>query len=168
MSAEANKDLYRRWLFEVWGAGEYAAAEEIIAVDLVDHTAYPGQPDGRAGDVWAARQVRGAFPDLRFELVVVLADDEYVAGRWTMTGTHTGPIEMLGIPPTGRPVAMGGQEIFRVRDGKLAEVWHVEELPRMLEALHLGPPPSAVLKLMAKLSARQYRREQRKGGAGPA
>jgi predicted ester cyclase len=162
MSAEANKDLYRRWLFEVWGAGDYDVAAQIIAADLADHTAYPGQPPGRAGDVWAAKQVRTAFPDLSFELVVVLADEDYVSGRWTMTGTHTGVLDMMGIPPTGRPVEMGGQEIFRVRDGQLAEVWHVEELPRMLEALHLGPPPPSVLKTIARVSAWQYRREQRK------
>ena len=162
MSAEANKDLYRRWLFDVWGAGDYAASEEIIAADLVDHTSYPGQPPGRAGDIWAARQVRGAFPDLRFESEALLADDDFVSGRWTMTGTNTGPLAMMGIPPTGRPVTMGGQEIFRVRDGTFVEVWHVEELPRMLEALRLGPPPGFVLKLSAKRSAWQYQREQRR------
>ena len=102
MSAEANRDLYRRWLFEVWGAGDYEVADQVIAADLV-----------------VTPRTRASRP---------------------------------GAPATSGPR----------HDGQLAEVWHVEELPRMLEALHLGPPPSAVLKMTARLSAWQYRREQRK------
>ncbi len=138
MSAEQNITLYRRWLDEVWNNADYAAAEEFIADDLLDHTPMAGQPTGRAGDIWAARTIRTAFPDMHFEIDVVFADDEHVTGRWTMTGTHTGPFEPLGIPPTGWPVKMGGQEIFRIRDGKLAEVWHCEDVAAMLEQLKLG------------------------------
>ena len=41
-------------------------ADELLQADLVDHNRYEGQPDGRAGDVWAVQMVRRAFPDLRF------------------------------------------------------------------------------------------------------
>lgn len=44
------------------------------------------------------------------------------AGCRTMTGTQTRPLQMLGLPPTGRPVTMTGQEIFRARDGRFVEV----------------------------------------------
>jgi predicted ester cyclase len=158
VSAEENKNLYRRWLDEIWTAGNYAVAPEILAEDLLDHTPMQGQPKGRAGDIWAATTIRTAFPDMRFEVVALVADDEFVSGRWTMRATHTGPFEMMGIEPTGRPVQMGGQEIFRVRDGRLAEVWHCEEVAGMLEQLKLGPPPRFVLKLSSRRSARQFRR----------
>jgi hypothetical protein len=55
MTAEQNIALYRWWLDEVWSKGDYAAAEEIIAENLLDHTPMAGQPTGRAGDVWALR-----------------------------------------------------------------------------------------------------------------
>jgi len=58
-----------------------------------------------------------------------------------MTGTNTGTFDLFGLPPTGRPVTMTGQEIFRVRDGKLAEIWHQEDVPGMLRQLGLEPPP---------------------------
>ena len=51
MDSEALKDMYRRWLLELWGAGRYELADELLHADLVDHNHYEGQPDDRAGDV---------------------------------------------------------------------------------------------------------------------
>jgi predicted ester cyclase len=158
-------ELYDRWLLQVWGQGDWAAAEELIHEDLLDHNRVPGQPEGRAGDVWAAGQVRTAFPDLVFTRDVGLETgdltDGLVTGRWTMTGTHTGPLEPLGLPPTGRPVTMSGQEIFRVRDGRFVEVWHLEDIGALMRSLDLEPP-RVMLRLAAKRSARSYRRQQRR------
>jgi predicted ester cyclase len=150
-------DLYRRWLFELWQAGDESVAADVLAEDLVDHNRLPDQPAGRAGDLWASRIIRTAFPDARFALDVVLEQDDLVSGRWTMTGTHLGPLEFMGLPPTGRPVQMSGQEIFRVRDGLLAEVWHSEDTGALMRGLELEPPP-AMLKMAARRSARRYRR----------
>ncbi|MGE3289239.1 MAG: ester cyclase [Pseudonocardia sp.] len=155
-------DLYRRWLFEVWGAGDFAVADELLAEDLVDHNRAPGQPAGRAGDLWAARAVRTAFPDLRFTLDVAFDSGDLVTGRWTMHGTHTGPLDTLGLPPTGRPVVLTGQEIFRAAGGRFVEVWHQEDLPGLLGCLGLQPP-ARLLRLAARRSARRHRKELRAG-----
>ncbi len=157
---ERLKDMYRRWLLEVWGAGRYEVADELLHAGLVDHNRYEGQPDGRAGDVWAAQMVRRAFPDLRFTPDLVVSDGHYVAGRWTMTGTNLGSIDLFGLPPTGRPVTMTGQEVFRAQDGLFVEVWHQEDLPGMLAQLGLQPPP-AVMRLAARHSAWRFRRARR-------
>jgi predicted ester cyclase len=117
-------EMYDRWLDEVWSQGLYDVDEELLHDAFVDHDAVPGQPPGRAGDVWAAKQIRAAFPDCRFTRDVAFESGDLVTGRWTMTGTHTGMLEFLGIPPTGRPVTMTGQEIFRAVDGRFVEVWH--------------------------------------------
>ena len=161
MDSETLKGMYRRWLLEVWGAGRYELADQLLHVDLVDHNRYEGQPDGRAGDVWAAQMVRRAFPDLRFVPDLVLSDGEYVAGRWTMTGTNTGTIDLFGLPPTGRPVTITGQEVFRAHDGLFIEVWHQEDLPGMLAQLALQPPPM-LMRLAARHSAWRFRRAQRR------
>jgi predicted ester cyclase len=157
-------DLYRRWLFEIWDKGDYAVADELLDEHLVDHNPSPGQPAGRAGDVWAADMVRTAFPDLSFTLDVAFECGDLVTGRWTMTGTHTGPMALLGLPPTGRPVTMTGQEIFRAADGRFVEVWHQEDLPGMLTQLGLQPPP-AMIRFAARRSARQHRRTQKRVGS---
>src|SRR5262245_44887641 len=154
-------DLYRRWLFEVWQAGDEAAAADVLAEDLLDHGPLPGQPSGRAGDLWAARAVRTAFPDLQFTIDVLFERDDLVTGRWTMTGTHTGPLELLGRPPTGRPGSMSGQEIFRARDGRFVEVWHLEDIGALMRGLDLNPPPF-FLRLAARRSARRYKKQQQR------
>jgi predicted ester cyclase len=158
MDAEGLKNMYRWWLLEVWGAGRYEVADELLHADLIDHNRLEGQPYGRAGDVWAAEMVRRAFPDLRFVADLVLSDGEYVVGRWTMTGTNLGPFELFGLPPTGRPVTMTGQEVFRSDGRQLVEVWHQEDIPSMLTQLGLQPP-RAMMKLAARQSAWRYRRE---------
>jgi predicted ester cyclase len=150
-------ELYLRWLDEVWGRGNEAAAVELLDEDLVDHNPAPGQPAGRAGDLWAARSVRTAFPDLRFACDVAFESGDLVTGRWTMTGTHTGPLDLLGLPPTGRPVTMSGQEIFRARCGRFVEVWHLEDVGALMRGLQLEPPP-LLLRLAARRSASRHRR----------
>jgi predicted ester cyclase len=150
-------DLYLRWLNEVWGHGDETAAAELLDENLVDHDAVPGQPAGRAGDLWAAHSVRTAFPDLHFTCDVVFENADLVTGRWTMTGTHTGPLTLLGLPPTGRPVTMSGQEIFRARHGRFVEVWHLENVGALMRGLRLEPPP-LILRLAARRSAARYRR----------
>ena len=159
MDASELESMYRRWLAEVWGEGRTEVAKELIADDLVDHNPLPGQPPGIEGHDWAAAMIRRAFPDLRFSADVVTSDGEFVSGRWTMTGTNTGTFDLFGLPPTGRAVTMTGHEIFRAQDGKLAEIWHQEDVPGMLRQLELEPPP-AIMRFAARRSARRYRRER--------
>jgi predicted ester cyclase len=157
MSAPELESLYRRWLSEVWGQGRTDVASELMAEGLNDHNPYTGQPRGLDGHNWAVAMVRRAFPDLRFTADVVVSDGPFVAGRWTMTGTNTGIFDLFGLPPTGGPVTMTGQEIFRTQDGKVAEIWHQEDAPGMLRQLGLEPPP-VIMRLAARRSARRYRR----------
>jgi predicted ester cyclase len=157
MDAPELESMYRRWLSEVWGHGRTEVARDLLAADLIDHNPLPGQPPGLDGHDWAVAMVRRAFPDLRFTADVVVSDGQFVVGRWTMTGTNTGSFDLFGLPPTGRPVTMTGQEIFRAHDGKFAEIWHQEDVPGMLRQLGLEPPP-VIMRLAARRSARRYRR----------
>jgi len=159
MDAPELESMYRRWLSEVWGQGRTDVAGELMAEDLIDHNPYPRQPAGLKGHNWAVAMVRRAFPDLHFTADVVVSDGQFVVGRWTMTGTNTGTFDLFGLPPTGRPVTMTGQEIFRAHDGKFAEVWHQEDAPGMLRQLGLEPPP-VIMRLAAMVSARRYRRQR--------
>jgi SnoaL-like polyketide cyclase len=76
--------------------------------------------------------VRRAFPDLRFVLDLVVSDGKCLAGRWTMTGTNTGSIDLFGVPPSDRPVTMTAQAVVRGGDGLFVEVWTRRTCPACL------------------------------------
>jgi predicted ester cyclase len=58
--------------------------------------------------------------------------------RRSYEGTHRG--ELLGIPPTGKQVRVGGISIFRLAGGKIAEQW--EQLDRLALMHQLGALPT--------------------------
>jgi predicted ester cyclase len=68
---------------------------------------------------WA--QWFAAFPDTRVTLDDVLVDGDRVAGRFTYSGTFTGPF--LGLEPTGASVVMHSIDIWRVEGGMAVEHW---------------------------------------------
>ncbi|UCC88216.1 MAG: ester cyclase [Anaerolineales bacterium] len=53
----------------------------------------------------------------------MIAEGDRVVVRWTSHGVHQG--ETQGLPPTGRRVNNSGVNIFRIADGKIAEVWDI-------------------------------------------
>jgi len=69
----------------------------------------------------------------------LIAEGDTVVAYWTNTGTHQG--EFMGIPPSGRKVTISGIDVHRLRDGKMAEHWHVIEELQMLQQLGVVPMP---------------------------
>ncbi len=131
MGAAENKELVRRFYEEVWVNGNLEVADEVFAPDYLRHDfrasdALPG-PEGQKK---IAAEFRAAFSDLRFEVELLIADGDYVVGRWTASGTNLGPWGSL--EPTGRTVTFSAANIFRFEDGKVAELWnHRDDLGLM-------------------------------------
>ena len=63
----------------------------------------------------------------------ILAKGDYVTVVSTSKGTNTGPL--MGMPATGKPAEIGSIDVWLVRDGRLAEAWHVEQLLQMMMQL---------------------------------
>jgi steroid delta-isomerase-like uncharacterized protein len=137
MTTEQNKALVRRFYEEVWGKGNFEAADDIFAADYVRHDLRPGQaPAGPAGQKQISADFRAAFSDLRMTIDLMLAEGDLVAARWTTEGTNTGA--WGGVPPTGKPVKFSGVNIFRIENGKVVELWnHRDDLGAMQQ---LGAP----------------------------
>jgi len=138
VSAEENKALIRRW-GELWNAGDAAAIAELVAPDYVRHD--PNGPEVRGPN--AERQLvelyRAAFPDLRFTIEHLVAEGDLVVAHLTVRGTHRG--ELLGIPPTGTPITLAAMELYRIRDGKVAEQWVALDALGLLQQLGAVPTP---------------------------
>jgi steroid delta-isomerase-like uncharacterized protein len=131
MSFKKNKQLILQFYEEVWGEGDLEFAKEVFNEDYVRHDLRQGYPvAGPAGQMQIAENFRSAFPDVQIQIDLVFGDDEYIAARWTMTGTHTG--QWNDIQPTNKKVSFSGVNLFRFENGKVAEIWnHRDDLGLM-------------------------------------
>ena len=90
--------------------------------------------------LWLGR----VFSDQRWEIHQVIGEGDTVVVHATHHGRHTG--DLMGIPPTDRPVAYDYVHIVRFRDGKGAEHWGIRDdmtLMRQLGVLPERPSPPA-------------------------
>jgi predicted SnoaL-like aldol condensation-catalyzing enzyme len=91
MGVAENKALVRRFYEEVWNRGNVEFAHEVVADDYVRHDLRPTEAlPGGAGMAKIAADFRRAFPDAHWRVDLVLGEDDFVAARWTATGTFSG------------------------------------------------------------------------------
>lgn len=129
-----SKAVVIRFNREVIEQGLASSYEELLAPDFVNRTAPPGAPAGPEGMAFMFEKVlRPALADLRVEIHAQVAEGDLVTTRKTIHGVHRG--DLLGVPATGRAVAIQVIDIVRVRGGKYVEHWGVNTLPSVLAAL---------------------------------
>jgi steroid delta-isomerase-like uncharacterized protein len=93
-----------------------------------------------------------AFPDWKFEVLDIVADDEKAAVRWRASGTFTGPVKFEGMTANGARVESEGCDVLTIRDGRIASIYaytNGAEMARQLGAL----PPTGSLPEKAMLGA---------------
>jgi predicted ester cyclase len=138
-----NKDASRRLYEEVFGRGNLAVADEILAADAVSHG--PGSPPTVGADQIKrqALVLRTAMPDLRVTLNDQLAEGDRVTSYWSGSGTHTGDVAL----PTGPVTATGNRISFeeiridRYAGGRIVESWFIPDRLTLWQQMGvLGPP----------------------------
>jgi ketosteroid isomerase-like protein len=135
LSLDANKQLYRRWLLELWN-GDLAIAGQLVTPDFVG--SWPGQPGLVHGPEELAETIRvsrGFFLDLTFAVEVgPVAEGDLVAARWIGRGSYKD-----GMPgataAAGTRVRFGGHDLLRVDEGRVAEYWVISEAEQLLAQL---------------------------------
>lgn len=141
MSLEQNKALVRRLFKEDLNEADQETrsrvADEIVAVDFVDHTNPPELQYGLESHKQIVTILHTSFPDLHWEYEEPIAEGDKVAMRVTMYATHNG--EFFGIPPTGKQVKVSGSHILRVANGKIAEHWGNSDDLGMMQQLGVVP-----------------------------
>lgn len=117
MTADNVRAAARR-MYEAFNTRDFGAAETIFTADFVSH------PLGTTGTDAVTRswtRFHTMFPDVRVVVEDMLVDGDRAAVRTSVHGIPAGAAEQ---PP---PTMM---EIFRIRDGRIAELWGVSELNR--------------------------------------
>jgi steroid delta-isomerase-like uncharacterized protein len=118
MSAENNKTVVRHFN-EAFNAGDLDAAVGVFAPHAVIHNSGAPDPLNVEGFKQFGGVFRTAFPDGMLTIEDQIVDGDKVVSRITYRGTQTG--EMLGIPPTGKPVTVSAMIIDQFANGKIVE-----------------------------------------------
>lgn len=138
MSTEENKAIVRRFFEEGPSKGNLNTANELLSPDFVLHVPLPVSP-GTEGINEVITTCRAAFEHLNVTVEDMIAEGNNVAARFTAHGIHKG--SFMGLPPTGKPITMTGIEIFRIKDGKIIELWGEANLLGLMQQLGIFPAP---------------------------
>jgi steroid delta-isomerase-like uncharacterized protein len=126
-------------LFDAINNGRLDELVQVIAPDVVHHNAVIFmRPEGPGGVEEGIRMLLQGFPDLRLTTQELLADDDQVVARFTMSGTNTG--DYRGLPaPTQQHFESEAIAILRIADGRVTELRGTADRLAMLT--QLGIPP---------------------------
>jgi hypothetical protein len=121
-----NAAVVRCLMEQVLGDGRFDLLPGLVALEYEGH--FPlGDHYGPEGVRIDAVTYREAFPDLTVTLDDLFTAGDKVVRRFTLRGTLQYPY--LGVPASGKPVALRGLGIDRLVGGLLVESWvHVDRL----------------------------------------
>jgi predicted ester cyclase len=119
MSGEP-KELLRNLLEKGMSENDGSVIDELISPRYVNHDA-PVPIRGVDGFKQLVGMFKAGFPDLRVTIEDAYSDGDRVGSRGTITGTHKG--EFMGVPPTGRAIAVEYMDLWRIEDGRFVETW---------------------------------------------
>ena len=141
---QTNKAIVGRWFEGFWGnpwkptiVDELAAPGMLLQYSL--HAPRRGREDIKTFMVG----FREAFPDLGFAGAAdLIAEGDYVVGRWEGGGTHTGAAFsdfLIGSLPaaSGRKMRFTGTTVLRVENGMIAEEIGLDDGVTALQQLDL-------------------------------
>ena len=137
MSAETNLTLVRRFFDEFQTRHNFAAVDDYLSPDFVDHSAPPGLPPDREGVKMQFTMFFAALPDLHAIIHDQVADENKVVTRKTLRGTHRG--DLMGISPTGKTVDIEVIDILAVTNGKITDHWNLVDQLSLLKQLGALP-----------------------------
>ena len=124
MSIEENKNIIRRYQ-EAYNNNDLDTLDEVVAVNVLTPKIMPGVPSGLEGAKAVHQRSLLGMPDFHTRIDDLIAEDDKVVARVTMTGTHTG--DFWGFPATGNNVTFTGIYIARIENGKIVEHWAEED-----------------------------------------
>jgi steroid delta-isomerase-like uncharacterized protein len=138
MATRTNQEIVQRYAEVAWSSGgDLAELDDLLASDFRDHSQPEGLPPGPEGHRQYLQQFRSAFSDMHNEAEDILVDEDKVAVRWSVRGTHSG--DLMGIAATGRSISLTGITIYRLENGKIAESWAESNQLGLMQQLGVVP-----------------------------
>lgn len=157
----SNVDLLR-WSFDRLNHRDLSALRQLWTAETVER--FPDRTCVGPDEIAAYfEEALAALPDWHMEVKAIAAEGEDAFVHWRLTGTHLGPV--LGVQPTGRPLAVDGMDHFVLRDGKVVSNFVVFDRMQWAQQIGMLPPDGSAADRGAKslfnLRTRAVRRLRR-------
>jgi len=134
---EANKSRMQKFT-EFINTASAVLAEELVSPEAVFYV--PGNEEplrGPNGYLSIIGMMRSGFPDIQWTLEELIAEQEMVAARFTMHGTHQGTF--FGVPATGKTISVQAMNIYRFAGGKIVEERGQPDFLGLLQQIGAAP-----------------------------
>ena len=137
---EQNKERARLLTEELYNLRQLDRIAEYVAEDFVDRS--HGAPPDAVGPAFVRQQAESvfqSFPDLKFDILHLVADGDLVVVHWKATASDPKNLDEAGKP---RPLTLDGHSLYRMRDGKVVESWDISDrLSPLLQRGYKVVPP---------------------------
>lgn len=95
MTAQASRDVLRRFVDELVNRYDLALVDQLFAPDCRFYFVSDREPLDREGYKGLLTMFRTAFPDLQHTAEAVVAEEDAIAERFRVRGTHRGEFQMM-------------------------------------------------------------------------
>lgn len=137
MSAEQNKEVFRRVIQEGFNNGNLDALDSCFPLTYIENQFdLPPTLEQFKGSI---HYLRETFSPFSLTIEDMVADGDKVWAR--MTGRGTDSKGFMGRPPTGKSFAITVIDICRFENGKIVEHWGVPDRFHQLVQLGVLPRP---------------------------
>jgi len=102
-------------------AADQATIDELADPGLVDHNPAPDHEQTLAAFKHKVAGFKAIFPDLEEDLQDIIASGDTAATRWVLTGSLQQ--DFMGIPASGQPIRVEGMNFYRLKDGRVTDIW---------------------------------------------
>ncbi len=140
-----NKELIEQFALAVNNAS-WDAFDTLLTDDFKRHSqATPGvEVNSREDFVNLQESFLEACPDQKITMEMMIAEGDKVAVYATLSGTQTGPFG--DFPPKGKSMDSKFITIFRIEDGRIAEIWvEWDNLAILSQLGHFPLPDTTVI-----------------------
>jgi len=120
-----KQTLAHEWFDELWNHHKIETIDRLLTPDVIAHGLVAEKGNELRGPAEFKKffvQFTKAFPDIHVEVADTISEEDKIAARCIVTGTHRG--DTLGVPPTNTPIRFTGIAILRIKDGRIAEAWN--------------------------------------------
>jgi steroid delta-isomerase-like uncharacterized protein len=132
-----NKDTVLRFWQEVFNERKLEQIDKIFTEDYIYHGAAGQDIRGREGLKQFLTVYFNAFPDLHAEVEDIFGEGDKILSRAMCRGTHKE--NLMGMPPTGKQVAIRVICADRLSGQRVAESFELPDLFGMMQQLGAIP-----------------------------